>query len=74
VCIPIYALSHMGPASPARVAGWAGWATAQGTVDRWLYDYNQRSTVPCMSPNPIDVLLHIDPLYQAVSYHEYAGW
>ena len=27
------------------------------------------STVPCISPIPIDVLLHIDPLYQAVSNH-----
>ena len=25
-----------------------------------------QATDPCISPNPIDVLLHIDPLYHAV--------
>ena len=29
---------------------------------------NTANTTPCISPNPIDVLLHIDPLYHAVTY------
>ena len=29
---------------------------------------NTTITCPCISPNPIDVLLHIDPLYHAVTH------
>ena len=36
----------------------------------WLYSHN---TIPCIRANPIDVLLHIDPLYHAVTHSRIAS-
>ena len=55
VCIPIYALSHMGPASPARDTGWAGWAKAAlGLVG--LYPTNPSTAL--VTPSNMTLIAH----------------